>query len=220
MVKVGLLTIGQSPRDDITSEIKPLFLPHLRILEAGLLDDLSPEEIRRLKPAKGETPLVTRLRGGNQVELSEKRICSLLPEFIESMKEKMKLGAVGLLCTNDFPKMKFSFPVIFPFDYLKFIINKTLPVRRLGVVVPLEAQIRMTEKKWKREKVAVEARSPYTEEKSWEKIARKFLREKVEAVTLDCIGYSMKDKMQIQNFLPSPILLPRVILAHAINQLF
>lgn len=220
MAKIGLLTIGQSPRDDITSEIKPLFLPHLRILEAGLLDDLSPEEIRRLRLAKRETPLVTRLRGGSQVELGEKEIRLLLPEFIESTKKKMKLNAVGLLCTNDFPKMKFSFPVIFPFDSLQFIINEILHVRRLGVVVPLETQIRMTEKKWKREKVVVEARSPYTEGKSWEKIARKFHGEKVDAVILDCIGYSMKDRMQIQNLLSSPILLPRVILAHAVNQLF
>jgi protein AroM len=220
LAKVGLLTIGQSPRDDITSEIRPLFLPYLRILEAGLLDDLSPEEIRRLRPAKRETHLVTRLRGGSQVELSEKRVGSLLPEFIESAKKNMRLNAVGLLCTNDFPKMKFSFPVIFPFDSLQFIINEILHARRLGVVVPLETQIRLAEKKWKREKVAVEARSPYTGGKSWEKIAGKFHREKADAVILDCIGYSMKDRMQIQNLLSSPILLPRVILAHAVNQLF
>ncbi|NIN92809.1 hypothetical protein GTO36_07485, partial [bacterium] len=71
-VKVGLLTIGQSPREDVVPEMNPFFLPQIKILEKGLLDDLSPEEIRRLKPKKGETPLITRLRKGGSVQLSQK----------------------------------------------------------------------------------------------------------------------------------------------------
>ena len=52
--KVGLLTIGQSPREDIVSEIKPLLDSRIEILEKGLLDGLSFEEIKRLKPKAGE----------------------------------------------------------------------------------------------------------------------------------------------------------------------
>jgi len=43
LVKVGLLTIGQSPREDVVPEMDPFFLPQIQILEKGLLDDLSPE---------------------------------------------------------------------------------------------------------------------------------------------------------------------------------
>jgi len=78
LVKVGLLTIGQSPREDVVPEMSPFFLPNIKILEKGLLDDLSPEEIRRLKPKTGETPLVTRLRKGGSIQLSEKKISALL----------------------------------------------------------------------------------------------------------------------------------------------
>ena len=219
-VKVGLLTIGQSPREDITPEIKPLFLPHIEILEKGLLDNLTPEEIERLKPEIKETPLVTRLREGSQVQLSEKKISSLIPEVIESMKAKMNVRAAGVLCTHDFPKTKFSIPVIFPFDYLNLLITQKLRVRNLGVVVPLEDQIKMTKKKWKIQKVVVEAKSPYAEGKSWEEIAQSFTLEKVEAVVLDCIGYKIQDKEEMQSFLSVSILLPRVVLASAINQLF
>lgn len=216
-VKVGLLTIGQSPREDIVSEIMPLLNPGIEIVEKGLLDDLSPKEIECLKPDAGEAPLVTRLRNGRQVELNQKKISSMLPEAIDSMQKEIKIRAVGILCTHDFPKKRFLLPVIFPFDYLKFLTSRTLNVKSLGVVVPLESQVEMTKEKWGSS--LVEAKSPYAGGKTWEKIAKKFIAKKVDAVILDCIGYKIKDKQEIQSFLLVPVLLPRIILAHAINLL-
>ncbi len=218
LVKVGLLTTGQSPREDVVPEMKPFFLPQVQILEKGLLDDLSPEEIGRLKPKTGETPFVVRLRKGSSVQLSEKKISSLLPEAIDSMKTKMKVKVVGVLCTHDFQKTEFSPSVIFPFNSLKFLITRIINVKRLGVVVPLEGQIDAAKKKWKKDKVIVEAKSPYARGKSWEEIAQNFSQEKVEVVILDRIGYKIKDKRALQKLLSVPVLLPRVVLAFAIDQ--
>jgi protein AroM len=218
LVKVGLLTIGQSPRKDVVPEMKPFFLPQIKILEKGLLDNFSHEEIRRLKPKTGETPLVTRLRKGSAVQLSEKKISSLLPEAIDSMKTKMKVKAVGVLCTHDFHKAEFPASVIFPFNSLRFLINRIIQVKCLGVVVPLESQIDDSKIKWKKDKVVVEAKSPYGKGKSWKEIAQNFSQEKVDLVILDCIGYKIKDKRAIQKLLSVPVLLPRVVLAFAIDQ--
>jgi protein AroM len=218
LVKVGLLTIGQSPREDVVPEMKPFFLPQIQILEKGLLDNLSPEEIGRLKPKAGETQLVTRLRKGSPVQLSEKKISSLLPEAIDSMKTKMKVKALGILCTHDFQKTEFPSSVIFPFNALKFLITHIINVKCLGVVVPLEGQIDTAKKKWKKDKVVVEAKSPYARGKSWKEIAQNFSRKKVEVVILDCIGYKIKDKRALQKLLSIPVLLPRVVLAFAIDQ--
>jgi hypothetical protein len=66
----------------------------------------------------------------------------------------------------------------------------------------------------------VEAKSPYTAGKGFEEIAKKFIAKKVDAVVLDCIGYKTKDKQEIQSFLSVPVLLPRIILSYAINQLY
>lgn len=217
-IKIGLLTIGQSPREDVVPEMKPFFLPHIKIMEKGLLDNLSPKEIRRLKPKTGETLLVTRLRKGSAVQLSEKKISSLLPEAIDSMKTKMKVKAVGVLCTHDFHNAEFPASVIFAFNSLRFLINRIIQVKCLGVVVPLESQIDEAKKKWKKDKVVVEAKSPYSKGKSWKEIAQNFSQEKVDVVILDCIGYKIKDKRAIQKLLSVPVLLPRVVLAFAIDQ--
>ncbi len=182
------------------------------------MDNLSPEEIRRLKPKTGEIPLVTRLRKGSSVQLSEKKISSLLPKAINSMKTKMKVKMVGVLCTNDFQKTEFPPWVIFPFNSLKFLITRIIDIKRLGVVVPLEGQIDAAKKKWKKDKVIVEVKSPYARGKSWEEIAQNFSRKKAEIVILDCIGYKIKDKRALQKLLSVPVLLPRVVLAFAIDQ--
>jgi protein AroM len=218
--KIGLLTIGQSPREDILPEIMPFLSPHIEIVETGLLDDLSLEEIFNLKPETTETLLVTRLKDGRQVQLSEEKISKLLPKAIHLMITEKNVKAVGILCTHEFPKTNFSCPIIYPFDYLKFLVNSVLEVKNLGVVVPSNDQIKMAENKWETEKVVVEAKSPYNEDKSWRELVQHFAQEKVEAVILDCIGYRITDKLEMQNLIHVPVLLPRLVLVFAINQLF
>jgi protein AroM len=219
-VKIGLLTIGQSPRDDLVPEIKPLFSPHIELVEYGLLDELSSEEIKFLAPDTGEMPLATRLKDGSQVQLGEKKVNGLLRKAIDLMIENMKVKALGMLCTHEFSITKPSCPIVSPFHYLKFLVDEILEVRTLGVLVPLESQMERTKKKWEREKVIVEAKSPYVKGKTWKEISKIFMREKTEAIILDCIGYKIDDRRRIQNLIPVPVLLPRAILAHAFNQLF
>ncbi len=219
-IKIGFLTIGQSPREDLTPEIKPLLLPHIEIIEYGLLDNLNDEEIENMNPGANEIPLVTRLRDGSQVKLSEWKIGELLPKAIDLMRFKMDVKAVALLCTYDFPKIKSACPTIFPFEYLEFLINHILEPRKLGVVVPLENQVEMAKKKWGSDRTIMEVKSPYAEGKTWEEIAENFTQKEAETILLDCIGYKLKDRQAIQKSTNIPTLLPRTILAFAINQLF
>ena len=219
-IKVGLFTIGQSPRIDVIPEITPLLLPHIEIVEEGLLDGIPQEEINLLSPEFGENLLLTRLKDGTLVQLSEKKISLMFHEVIDRMRTKKDVRAVGVLCTHDFHETRFSFPVLLPYHYLNFLITQSFRLHNIGVVIPLEDQVRMAKGKWDIEKVSVEVKSPYGEGKGWEEIAQKFIQEKVEAVLLDCIGYTNQDKQVLQTKILTPILLPRNVLAHAINQLF
>jgi len=99
--KVGFLTIGQSPREDVISEIRPLLLPQIEIYEEGLLDDLPPEEIDLLKPEFGEIPLITRLIDSSQVLLGEKKVSSLMHEALDNMKRKTDIRAAHYPSSSD-----------------------------------------------------------------------------------------------------------------------
>ena len=219
-VRIGLLTIGQSPRYDLVPEIKPLLQPHIEVVEYGLLDELSAEEVKFFEPDAGEIPLATRLKDGSQAQLGEKKAIDHMHKAFDFMTKEMNVKAIGILCTHEFSIEKPPCPIISPLNYLQFLIDEILEVRTLGVVVPLEGQVEMAKKKWHSERVVVEAKSPYVKGKTWKEVSRMFKKQRVEAIILDCIGYKLDDRREIQNLIPVPTLLPRTILAYAINQLF
>jgi len=220
MRKAGFLTIGQSPREDIMSELRPLLRPIFEVVEYGMLDDMSPGEIEALAPHRQEAHLVSRSRDGTQVFLSEQKISALLPGAIDHMIGRLRVDTVGVLCTHKFPKRKFPLPVIFPAEKMKSHLDKIPDVHMLGVVVPLEDQIGMTRQKWGHKRAFVVSKSPYVEDKTWEDIAESLMDQKVDAVVLDCIGYTREDHRELLGLLNLPIVLPRTILASAINRLF
>lgn len=218
--RVGFLTIGQSPREDVMIEVKPLLLSNIEVVEYGLLDALSQDVIDSLGPNNQEIRLVSRLRDGRQVFLSERKISELLPDAIKYMKTELNVEAVGVLCTHEFPEKEFLCPVIFPAEHIKSQIDEISKVQKLGVVVPLENQIEMTKHKWGYNRTYVISKSPYKKGKTWKDIADTFINEKVDAVILDCIGFTLQDRTEIASLLDIPILLPRTMLASAINQIF
>ena len=218
-IKICLLTIGQSPRRDIVPEMKSIFLPEVEIMEKGLLDDLSEEEIKRFRPQKDEDSLISILRNGKTAQLSVRKIESLLTEYISKIaKEDIK--GVGILCTHDFMEKKYPVPVIFPSKFIKFLIEQVYKMDRIGIVIPLENQIKMVKSKFRCKKAIIQVKSPYMRDIYWEEIACVFRKERVEGIVLDCVGYSIKDREEIEKYVRVPVFLPRLLLAHLINLIF
>ena len=63
MKRIGAITIGQSPRVDVVPEMQQILGPDVEIVQAGVLDGLSPEEIAALAPAGNGDSEIRRLRG-------------------------------------------------------------------------------------------------------------------------------------------------------------
>lgn len=51
--RVGMITVGQSPRDDIVPNMSQVLGANIEVFENGALDGLSMEEIRSLAPKGG-----------------------------------------------------------------------------------------------------------------------------------------------------------------------
>jgi protein AroM len=62
MTKIEMLTIGQSPRDDIIHALKEILVPDHEIIEAGALDHMTQEEIEGIVLRPDDYLLVSRLR--------------------------------------------------------------------------------------------------------------------------------------------------------------
>lgn len=72
-IKIGAVTIGQSPRTDITEDAGRFFGDRVELLEFGALDRYTLEEAKQLQPIPGDYGLTSRLRDGTEVHFQEDR---------------------------------------------------------------------------------------------------------------------------------------------------
>ena len=216
MKKVGLITIGQSPRDDVVPDIK-LVLEGVEVFECGALDGLSKIEIEALTPREGEYILVTRLRDGTEVKVSREKILPLMQKCIDRLEQVADV--IGLLCTGDFPELRSKKILIEPSKLLLNIVS-TFNIKKLGVIVPDPRQVDTVVKRWYRvvEDVVIDSFSPYTGDiKKLPEIAKRFSDR--DLIVLDCIGYNIEVKRIVMGIAKKPVVLPRTILARILREL-
>ena len=218
--KIGFITIGQSPREDIVCEIAEILGPEVEIIERGALDSLSRNEIESLRPKKGDFPLITRLRDGSSAIVGKKKIIPLLKRKIEEL-EQQGVQLIGLLCTDDFPELKSERLLLQPYRLLFNLVMAILKKGTLAVLAPLEEQGEDVKKKWEKTglKVVVETLNPYQEFSDARLAIERIKKEDADLIVLDCIGYSQKIKERIRVVAGKPVLLPRTVLARMIKEL-
>jgi protein AroM len=220
-MKIGAVTIGQSPRDDIIPEIQDILGPGAEVIEAGALDGLSLEEVKNFYPDPTDFTLVTRMTGGTEVKVAEKYIVSRLNNCISGLEAK---GAeiLMLLCTGEFPGIKAKGILLRPDRLLRNIVKGILEKGRLGVIVPSPDQIPTVEKKWGRSHLDVvsEAVSPYTgTKKEIIETSMKVKNFNPDLILLDCIGFHRETKVIFREVTKKPVLLPRTILARIAREI-
>lgn len=219
--KIGFLTIGQSPRDDVVPDILTILGPGFEVIEQGALDGLTRQEVEALRPGKNDFPLITRLRDGTAVVIVGKRkILPLLQARISSL-ERQNADLVALLCTDDFPRLHARKPLLLPHRILLGTVRAVMKKGRLGVLAPLAEQNDRLRKKWLGTgwEVFMENLNPYGESSAFDRVMERMKRHRVNLIVLDCIGYSSKIKEEIRLATGRPALLPRSLLAGLIKEI-
>ena len=83
-MKIGALTIGHSPRNDLIPEIEAFF-KGAEIIQIGALDGLSKEQISDLAPSGDDEILVSKLKDDSWALMAESKIISLLQERTDEL---------------------------------------------------------------------------------------------------------------------------------------
>ncbi len=213
-----MVTIGQSPRIDVTSDIKDILGPDIEIIECGALDGLTFDDIKELEPKKREYILVTRMRDGTQVKVSRKKIIQKIQSCIEKIENYVDI--IMILCTGDLPGLNSKKLLIKPSVLLYNIVVSLLPKGKLGILIPSPDQVKEAENKWRKSglELVIKTFPPYVDE-NVEKIANEFRKEKVDMIVLDCIGYGRKISEVIKKITKKPVFLPRTLLARILREL-
>ncbi|NIQ07497.1 MAG: AroM family protein [Candidatus Korarchaeota archaeon] len=219
MSHVGLITVGQSPRQDITGEIKEILSGEITITEKGALDDLTREEIETLAPTASESVLVTIMRDGREVKLAKKEVLPRMQQCIKELEEEVDL--VALLCTGDFPTLYSTRVLLQPAKLMYSTVLALGSNVHVGVVFPSADQSNMIEEKWEKiRNVTLIPYSPYHgSEKELEGIAFELKAKNVDLLVLDCMGYSASVKTTLREIAGAPTILPKTLLARTLNEL-
>jgi protein AroM len=216
-MKIGMVTVGQSPRNDVVAEIRAI-LGRVEIVERGCLDGLTKDRIKGLRPEEGEPFLVTLLRDGSSVQVSREKSINLLQQRIKEL-ENEDVTLIALLCTGDF-NIKSKKLVIEPGKLIRKLIQGMLTEeKKVGVIIPSLEQIEQTKKKWSYVNPVIVAASPYGHLGRIEEAAKILQAKNVDLTVLDCIGYTGQMKQKVREITGNPVILARTIVARLSKEL-
>ena len=217
--KIGFVTIGQSPRTDVTKDIFPLLSKNFQVTEAGALDDFTLEEINRnFAPSEGDEVLVTKLRDGSQVVIAEKYILKMLQNAITRL-ENEKNEIIVMLCTGKFPEFDHKGILLTPQKMLQDIAKSFVEGKKIGLIIPDESQKPQIKHWWGSVDLEIVASSPYKNFGNIE-VAAEYLKDKnVDVIFMDCMGYTSAMKETVKTVTGKKVFLPRTLVARVLNEL-
>ena len=221
MKKIGAITVGQSPRVDVTPDIEPL-LRGITLVQRGALDGMTKEELKAIEPEEGDYVLVSRLKDGTSVKMAEKHILPRIQKIITELNEE-GMEAILMLCTGQFPHFESKVPLFYPQVLLQYFAEAVIGEKTLGVLTPDESQFPQSIQRWKEngvKNVLVEAVSPYTEADKVPEAAKRLKDKGADMIVLDCIGYSEAMKQALHEAVDIPAILGRTVAARFIAELY
>ncbi len=221
-MKIGALTIGQSPRTDVTPEFLEAFGADVELVQKGALDAYTLEDIRKLEIKNGDYMLVTRMRDGTEVKITERFIHERMHECVRELEDE-GVEVIVIFCTGEFPDIESKCLILKPDNLLAQFVPAVLPKgKKLGAVLPSPAQIPVLGDKWRRLgfETAMVGASPYTGTDAEFEAAAKELKERgVDLIVLDCIGFTGRMKRIFKEATGIPVILPRTLLGRVAAEL-
>jgi protein AroM len=215
--RIAFVTIGQSPRVDLTPEILERLRGQIEAVEFGALDDLSPTEVAAMAPKAGEDSLCTRMRDGSEVVIGKTQTRDRLQKLFDRLDTE-DFDAITLLCTGYFDHLSSKTLLIEAQRVVDATVDAfSLGCQNLGVILPLERQIaEFHVQSDETRKVKATHYSPYGDDRL--EVAAKDVAD-CDLVVLHCMGYSEAMRAKTAALTNKPVLLARRIVAGAVQQI-
>lgn len=222
--RIGMLTIGQSPREDIMCDLSKILSSDVEVVEAGALDDFKNkyEIIESLKPGPGEVVYISRLRDGSEVRISKEKLIPLINLKIKYL-DSQKLDVITILCSGEFPEFEASIPIIYPEKILKGVASSILYSGEVAVLIPSSEQVDYAYDKWSKyfRKLVIIPISPYSSNiDDFSIIGEGIHRKGIKLVIMDCMGYSFAQKEALRTSAPlAKIISTRGVVSRIISEI-
>ncbi len=215
-----MLTIGQSPRDDVLPILIKILGEGIEIIQAGALDGKTKEDLESIEFKEDAYVLVSRLRDGAEVKMTKDYVLPLLQQKIHSL-ENQGVNMTVIMCTGKFPKFNSKKLVITPQEILRGILEASLKSGRLGIIYPAFEQVNMAETEFKRPGVEIYSDwlSPYSRKGKLEDLSLRLIEQKLDLIFLNCFGYGSYVKEYIKNNTGVPTIQSNSVIARMVKEL-
>lgn len=221
MKKIGIVTIGQSPRPDIVEEMSPFFGERISILERGALDGLSLRQVKELSPEMEMLPLCTRMSDGTEVVIAKEKIIPLIQQSIHELN-KADASIILLLCVGSFPHFESDCLLIYPQRIIDRCVESLVErTHHLGIVIPLPEQ-----EDWARNnfshltpQVTVTDISPYGDLARLSRAIEDLQEANCDLIVMYCMGFTRKIANEVRKLTGKPVILSNSIVARTIGEL-
>ncbi|KAF5353104.1 hypothetical protein D9758_008707 [Tetrapyrgos nigripes] len=232
MPRLGLITIGQSPRPDLTTELAPP-LPGVTFVERGVLNGLSSSEIASLHPSPDDPhdiPLTTRLLDGSSCIIGECAVVARMPALIKSLEDDEGVDCIMLACTGHFPPFPHRKPLFIPDHLISYgtaALIEGIGATTVGILSPLAEQMEhsgekfavgLKQEKEKDVKFVHAFCSPYTgtkerREEQFRKASRGLVDKGAQLIAMDCMGFTEEMRKVVAMEARVPVILARSVAA-------
>jgi protein AroM len=217
--RLGMVTIGQAPREDVVPEMAELIGPGVEILEGGALDGLARPEIARLAPEGDQEILVTRLADASSVFVAKEKITPLVQRRIDEL-EAAGAAMTVVLCTGAFKGLRANRTLVTPEKVLVGVLRGVSFPGRLGVICPSTRHVPQTEARWRGHGFdpVVVPLSPY--DHGPDPGAADLFREAgVGLVLLDCMGFRRSVRRELQDAVGVPLVVANLLVARVVGEM-
>lgn len=223
MGTLAIITIGQSPRTDLTPEIAAVVPAGTVLLECGALDGLTEVEVKALGPTQGDQVLTSRMRDGTAVTLGRQPLIARLQMLISRVEKEADV--VMLACTGEFPAFEHTTPLVEPDVSIVGAVQATVSAfGTVGIICPLAAQLEISANKFaaslpRTVRTVVAAATPYTTDLTPLEAAAEHLRTNgANFIVLDCMGYTQEMGEMVGRISGLPVLLSRTVAAQVARE--
>lgn len=223
MIKIGAITVGQSPRWDISKDVMDVLGDEFQIIEAGVWDGVTREEIeQKYGPEEGKDVMPTKLKDGSTIAYAEYHCFPRIQSCVEKL-EAQGVSLIYMYCAGSFPEMKTKVPLIYPRNITVSIVQALLVNSSMIEIMPsgdiYEQQKRFWGEYVKNLKLMVA--DPFSENvwEGLEKAADQANNSDADLIFLDCMGYNVEHMKFLKERTEKKVLLPRTAVAAIIKEL-
>lgn len=221
---LAMITIGQSPRDDVVPAMRRILPPWVEINEYGALDGMQRADIGSYAAREGEAGIVTRLRDDSSVLLSHDRIVPLMQQKVDQAVDRDGAGLIVVLCGADWSRLQSDKLIVNPGRLFPGVIAALARGRRLGVIKPDASQVERERARYAEQGIdaVVNSASPYAGpgRLALAGEAASELREAgCELIWMTCVGMDEAMRTVVAEETGLPVILAQSLLARIVSEM-